>query len=136
MSQSQAPENSYDDPFGLDFVVCVVSPSMTPVPTEPRLLLCPICNRPFNPSKNRKYKSRRNLKNVHMSPRMHPCKREWDSLPNGRVIDNKECRERTRKSKGLPARKYHLRRRVEEAALVLNMLYQAALVLSMLYQAV
>ncbi|KAI8598576.1 hypothetical protein EDD21DRAFT_356250 [Dissophora ornata] len=114
MSHSQAPENSLDDLFGLEFVVCVASSSMRPVLTTTQLLLCPFCSRAFKPSKNQNWNLRRHLKNVHnMSPRMHPrkCKRLW-------------------------ARKYRLRRRVEEVALVLSMLYHAALVLRMLYQAV
>ncbi|KAF9081216.1 hypothetical protein BGX23_001121 [Mortierella sp. AD031] len=137
MSHSQALENSLDDPFGLDSVVCVVSPSMRPVPTTTQLLLSHVCSRAFNPSKNRNCKLRRHLKNVHnMSPTIHPCKCKWDSLPDGHVKDDKDRRERTRKSKRLWARKYRLRRRVEDAALALSMFYQAALVLSMLYQAV
>ncbi|KAG0276995.1 hypothetical protein BGZ95_006703 [Linnemannia exigua] len=57
--------------------------------------------------------------------RWHPRKCKWDSIPNGRVKDDKDRRERNRKSKRLWSHKYRLRRRVEEAALVLSMLYQA-----------
>ncbi|KAG0273033.1 hypothetical protein BGZ95_011166 [Linnemannia exigua] len=102
------------------------SSSMTPVPTTTQLLLCPICSRAFKPSKNQNCNLRRHLKNVHnMSPTMHPRKCKWDSLPDGRVKDDKDRKERTRKSKRLWARKYRLRRKVEEAALVLSMLSQA-----------
>jgi hypothetical protein len=137
MSHSQAPENSLHDLFAHDFVVCVVWPSTTPVPTTTPLLLCLICSRAFNPSKKRNCKLRRHLKNVHiMSPTMHLCRCKWYSLPYIHVTDDKDRRERTHKSKCLCARKCLLRRRVEDAALVLRMLYQAALMLSMLYQAV
>ncbi|KAF9082455.1 hypothetical protein BGX23_012455 [Mortierella sp. AD031] len=102
------------------------SSSMTPVPTTTQLLLCPVCSRAFKPSKNQNCNLRRHLKNVHnMSPTMHPRKCKWDSLPDGRVKDDKDRKERTRKSKRLWARKYRLRRKVEEAALVLSMLSQA-----------
>ncbi|KAF9928022.1 hypothetical protein FBU30_002715 [Linnemannia zychae] len=98
-----------------------VSSSMTPVPTTTQLLLCPVCSRAFKPSKNQNCNLRRHLKNVHnMSPTMHPRKCKWDSLPDGRVKDDKDRKERTRKSKRLWARKYRLRRKVEEAALVLK----------------
>ncbi|KAG0247668.1 hypothetical protein BG011_001097 [Mortierella polycephala] len=99
---------------------------MTPVPTTTQLLLCPVCSRPFKPSKNQNCNLRRHLKNVHnMSPTMHPRKCKWDSLPDGRVKDDKDRKERTRKSKRIWARKYRLRRKVEEAAEVLSMLSQA-----------
>ncbi|KAF8936716.1 hypothetical protein BGZ58_003830 [Dissophora ornata] len=100
--------------------------SMTPVPTTTQLLLCPVCSRAFKPSKNQNCNLRRHLKNVHnMSPTMHPRKCKWDSLPDGRVKDDKDRKERTRKSKRLWARKFRLRRKVEEAAVVLSMLSQA-----------
>ncbi|KAG0006925.1 hypothetical protein BGZ65_001644 [Modicella reniformis] len=102
------------------------SGSMTPGPSNPQLLLCPVCNRAFKPSKNQNCNLRRHLKNVHnMSPTMHPRKCKWDSLPDGRVKDDKDRKERTRKSKRLWARKFRLRRKVEEAAVVLSMLSQA-----------
>ncbi|KAF9177199.1 hypothetical protein BGZ51_009023 [Haplosporangium sp. Z 767] len=102
------------------------SMKMTPVPTTTQLLLCPVCGRPFKPSKNQNCNLRRHLKNVHnMSPAMHPRKCKWDSLPDGRVKDDKDRKERTRKSKRIWARKYRLRRKVEEAAEVLSMLSQA-----------
>ncbi|KAF8950248.1 hypothetical protein BGZ46_004638 [Entomortierella lignicola] len=102
------------------------SPSMTPVPTTTQLLLCPVCSRAFKPSKNQNCNLRRHLKNVHnMSPTIHPRKCKWDSLPDGRVKDDKDRKERTRKSKRLWARKFRLRRKVEEAAVVLSMLSQA-----------
>ncbi|KAG0329268.1 hypothetical protein BGZ99_002817 [Dissophora globulifera] len=102
------------------------SSSMTPVPTTTQLLMCPVCNRAFKPSKNQNCNLRRHLKNVHnMSPTMHPRKCKWDSLPDGRVKDDKDRKERTRKSKRLWARKFRLRRKVEEAAVVLSMLSQA-----------
>ncbi|KAF9585424.1 hypothetical protein BGW38_002439, partial [Lunasporangiospora selenospora] len=85
--------------------------------TQPQLLLCPVCRRAFKPSKNQNCNLRRHLKNVHnMSPTMHPRKCKWDSLPDGRVKDDKDRKERTRKSKRLWARKFRLRRKVEEAA--------------------
>ncbi|KAG0346128.1 hypothetical protein BG005_000924 [Podila minutissima] len=91
-----------------------------------QLLLCPVCSRAFKPSKNQNCNLRRHLKNVHnMSPTMHPRKCKWDSLPDGRVKDDKDRKERTRKSKRLWARKFRLRRKVEEAAVVLSMLSQA-----------
>ncbi|KAG0233364.1 hypothetical protein BGX31_004847 [Mortierella sp. GBA43] len=93
---------------------------------NPQLLLCPVCSRAFKPSKNQNCNLRRHLKNVHnMSPTMHPRKCKWDSLPDGRVKDDKDRKERTRKSKRLWARKFRLRRKVEEAAVVLSMLSQA-----------
>ena len=102
------------------------SSSMTPIPTTTQLLLCPVCNRAFKPSKNQNCNLRRHLKNVHnMSPTIHPRKCKWDSLPDGRVKDDKDRKERTRKSKRLWARKFRLRRKVEEAAVVLSMLSQA-----------
>ncbi|KAF9900616.1 hypothetical protein EC991_007076 [Linnemannia zychae] len=101
----------------------------TPVPSSAsssQLLLCPVCSRAFKPSKNQNCNLRRHLKNVHnMSPTMHPRKCKWDSLPDGRVKDDKDRKERTRKSKRLWARKFRLRRKVEEAAVVLSMLSQA-----------
>ncbi|KAG0045611.1 hypothetical protein BGZ83_009212 [Gryganskiella cystojenkinii] len=91
-----------------------------------QLLLCPVCSRAFKPSKNQNCNLRRHLKNVHnMSPTMHPRKCKWDSLPDGRVKDDKDRKERTRKSKRLWARKFRQRRKVEEAAVVLSMLSQA-----------
>ncbi|KAF9105674.1 hypothetical protein BGX27_009500 [Mortierella sp. AM989] len=105
---------------------CSSNSSMTPVPTTTQLLLCPVCSRAFKPSKNQNCNLRRHLKNVHnMSPTMHPRKCKWDSLPDGRVKDDKDRKERTRKSKRLWARKFRLRRKVEEAAVVLSMLSQA-----------
>ncbi|KAF9942102.1 hypothetical protein BGZ67_003112 [Mortierella alpina] len=99
---------------------------MTPVPTTTQLLLCPVCSRAFKPSKNQNCNLRRHLKNVHsMSPAIHPRKCKWDSLPDGRVKDDKDRKERTRKSKRLWARKFRQRRKVEEAAVVLSMLSQA-----------
>jgi hypothetical protein len=69
---------------------------------------------------------RRHIKNVHnMSPTMHPRKCKWDSIPGGRIKNDKERKERTRKSKILWARKTRLRRKTEEAALGLCMLSQA-----------
>ncbi|KAF9432663.1 hypothetical protein BGZ76_010503 [Entomortierella beljakovae] len=95
--------------------------------SNPQLLLCPVCSRAFKPSKNQNCNLRRHLKNVHnMSPTMHPRKCKWDSLPDGRVKDDKDRKERTRKSKRLWARKFRLRRKVEEAAVVLSMLNQAS----------
>ncbi|KAF9358017.1 hypothetical protein BGX26_002657 [Mortierella sp. AD094] len=105
---------------------CSSNSSMTPVPTTTQLLLCPVCSRAFKPSKNQNCNLRRHLKNVHnMSPTIHPRKCKWDSLPDGRVKDDKDRKERTRKSKRLWARKFRLRRKVEEAAVVLSMLSQA-----------
>ncbi|KAG0365725.1 hypothetical protein BGZ54_006283 [Gamsiella multidivaricata] len=93
--------------------------------TDPQLLMCPVCSRTFKPSKNQNCNLRRHLKNVHnMSPTIHPRKCKWDSLPDGRVKDDKDRKERTRKSKRLWARKFRLRRKVEEAAVVLSMLSQ------------
>ncbi|KAF9402498.1 hypothetical protein BGZ94_004893 [Podila epigama] len=101
------------------------NPSTT-TSTNTQLLLCPVCSRAFKPSKNQNCNLRRHLKNVHnMSPTMHPRKCKWDSLPDGRVKDDKDRKERTRKSKRLWARKFRLRRKVEEAAVVLSMLSQA-----------
>jgi hypothetical protein len=51
---------------------------------------------------------------------------KWDSLPDGRVNDDKDRKERTLKSKRLWARKYRSRRKVEDAALVLCKPSQAA----------
>ncbi|KAI7817078.1 hypothetical protein BC939DRAFT_481454 [Gamsiella multidivaricata] len=100
--------------------------STTPAPTTTQLLLCPVCSRAFKPSKNQNCNLRRHLKNVHnMSPAIHPRKCKWDSLPDGRVKDDKDRKDRTRKSKRLWARKFRLRRKVEEAAVVLSMLSQA-----------
>ncbi|KAI1316432.1 hypothetical protein EDD11_009995 [Mortierella claussenii] len=97
-----------------------------PSSSNTQLLLCPVCSRAFKPSKNQNCNLRRHLKNVHnMSPTMHPRKCKWDSLPDGRVKDDKDRKERTRKSKRLWARKFRLRRKVEEAAVVLSMLSQA-----------
>ncbi|KAF9164592.1 hypothetical protein BGX21_000970 [Mortierella sp. AD011] len=105
---------------------CSSNSSRTPVPTTTQLLLCPVCSRAFKPSKNQNCNLRRHLKNVHnMSPTIHPRKCKWDSLPDGRVKDDKDRKERTRKSKRLWARKFRLRRKVEEAAVVLSMLSQA-----------
>ena len=107
------------------------SPSPTPVPsttttTTNQLLMCPVCSRAFKPSKNQNCNLRRHLKNVHnMSPTMHPRKCKWDSLPDGRVKDDKDRKERTRKSKRIWAQKFRQRRKVEEAAVVLSMLSQA-----------
>ncbi|GJJ72287.1 hypothetical protein EMPS_04644 [Entomortierella parvispora] len=106
------------------------SPSPTPVPstttTTSQLLMCPVCSRAFKPSKNQNCNLRRHLKNVHnMSPTMHPRKCKWDSLPDGRVKDDKDRKERTRKSKRIWAQKFRQRRKVEEAAVVLSMLSQA-----------
>ncbi|KAG0233067.1 hypothetical protein BGW41_001635, partial [Actinomortierella wolfii] len=106
------------------------TPSVTPATTvttgNTQLLLCPVCSRAFKPSKNQNCNLRRHLKNVHnMSPTMHPRKCKWDSLPDGRVKDDKDRKERTRKSKRLWARKFRLRRKVEEAAVVLSMLREA-----------
>ncbi|KAG0075905.1 hypothetical protein BGZ93_001078 [Podila epicladia] len=136
--QSFSRDNS---PFGSenDDYVSPASASMTslsstdstssPAPScssNTQLLLCPVCSRAFKPSKNQNCNLRRHLKNVHnMSPTMHPRKCKWDSLPDGRVKDDKDRKERTRKSKRLWARKFRLRRKVEEAAVVLSMLSQA-----------
>ncbi|KAG0353854.1 hypothetical protein BGX24_007144 [Mortierella sp. AD032] len=87
------------------------------VSTTTQLLLCPVCSRPFKSIKNQNCNLRRHLKNIHnMSPMMHPPKCKWDSIPNGRVKDAKDRKERNRKSKRLWARRYRLRRQVEEAA--------------------
>jgi hypothetical protein len=58
---------------------------------------------------------------------MHPRKSKWDLLPNGRVKDDNDRKERKSKSKRLRARKHRLRRKtkVEEAASVLCMLSDA-----------
>ncbi|KAF9904113.1 hypothetical protein EC991_003088 [Linnemannia zychae] len=126
MSHTQAPENSHDSFFALDFSLFVGSSSIRSVPTTTQLLLCPICSRAFKACKNQNCNLRKHLKNVHnMSPTMHPRKCKWDSIPNGRVKDDKDRKKRNRKSKRLWAHKYRLRRRVEEAALVLSTLYQA-----------
>ncbi|KAF9147491.1 hypothetical protein BG015_010877 [Linnemannia schmuckeri] len=102
------------------------APTPAPASSSSQLLLCPVCSRAFKPSKNQNCNLRRHLKNVHnMSPTMHPRKCKWDSLPDGRVKDDKDRKERTRKSKRLWARKFRLRRKVEEAAVVLSMLSQA-----------
>ncbi|KAK5799789.1 hypothetical protein F5H01DRAFT_333482 [Linnemannia elongata] len=99
---------------------------MTPVPTTTQLLLCPVCSQPFKPSKNENSNLRRHIKNIHkMSPTMHPRKCKWDSIPGGRIKDDKDRNERIRKSKRLWARKTRLRRKAEEAALGLCMLSQA-----------
>ncbi|KAF9272274.1 hypothetical protein BGZ88_005015 [Linnemannia elongata] len=104
----------------------VVSASMTPVPTTTQLLLCPVCSQPFKPSKNENSNLRRHIKNIHkMSPTMHPRKCKWDSIPGGRIKDDKDRNERIRKSKRLWARKTRLRRKAEEAALGLCMLSEA-----------
>ncbi|KAG0344847.1 hypothetical protein BG004_004123 [Podila humilis] len=88
------------------------------------LLHCPVCDRAFKASKNQNCNLRRHLKNVHdLSPaEIHPRKCKWDSLPDGRVKDDKDRKERTRKSKRMWARKFRLKRKVEEAAEVLTML--------------
>lgn len=100
--------------------------TMTTTTSTGKLLLCPVCDKAFKPSKNQNCNLRRHLKNVHdMSPTIHPRKCKWDSLPDGRVKDDKDRKERTRKSKRLWARKFRLRRKVEEAAVVLSMLSQA-----------
>ncbi|KAF9386955.1 hypothetical protein CPB97_003124 [Podila verticillata] len=100
--------------------------TMTTTTSTGKLLLCPVCDKAFKPSKNQNCNLRRHLKNVHdMSPTIHPRKCKWDSLPDGRVKDDKDRKERTRKSKRLWARKFRLRRKVEEAAEVLTMLNQA-----------
>ncbi|KAG0090327.1 hypothetical protein BGZ92_003177 [Podila epicladia] len=114
----------------------ISSSSFTPTTSAPnnsnnnkstgKLLMCPVCDKAFKPSKNQNCNLRRHLKNVHaMSPTIHPRKCKWDSLPDGRVKDDKDRKERTRKSKRLWARKFRLRRKVEEAAEVLTMLNQA-----------
>jgi hypothetical protein len=104
----------------------VVSASMTPVPTTTQLLLCPVCSRAFKPCKNQNSNLRRHIKNIHnMSPTMHPRKCKWDSIPDGRVKDDKDRKERSRKNKRLWARKTRLRRKAEEAALGLCRLSQA-----------
>ncbi|KAG0295903.1 hypothetical protein BGZ97_004686 [Linnemannia gamsii] len=104
----------------------VGSASVTPDPTTTQLLLCPVCSRAFKLSKNQNSNLRRHLKNIHnMSPSMHPRKCKWDSIPNGRVKDDKDREERTRKTKRLWARKERLRRKTDEAALGLCMLNQA-----------
>ncbi|KAG0333249.1 hypothetical protein BG000_009331, partial [Podila horticola] len=92
-------------------------PSSSPASTSNnkstgKLLLCPVCDKAFKPSKNQNCNLRRHLKNVHdMSPAIHPRKCKWDSLPDGRVKDDKDRKERTRKSKRLWARKFRLRRK-------------------------
>ncbi|KAF9562611.1 hypothetical protein BGW38_008975 [Lunasporangiospora selenospora] len=97
-----------------------ISASTMSMSSTSQLLLCP-------PSKNQNCNLRRHLKNVHnMSPTIHPRKCKWDSLPDGRVKDDKDRKERTRKSKRLWARKFRQKRKVEEAAIVLSMLCQAA----------
>ncbi|KAF9977482.1 hypothetical protein BGZ73_005869 [Actinomortierella ambigua] len=102
------------------------TPSSSSGSNNTQLLLCPVCSRAFKPSKNQNCNLRRHLKNVHnMSPTIHPRKCKWDSLPDGRVKDDKDRKERTRKSKRLWARKFRLRRKVEEAAVVLSMLREA-----------
>ncbi|KAK3817128.1 MAG: hypothetical protein JOS17DRAFT_758352 [Linnemannia elongata] len=99
---------------------------MKPVPTTTQLLLCPVCSQAFKPSENQNSNLRRHLKNIHnMSPTMHPRKCKWDSLPDGRIKDDKDRKERTRKSKRLWARKTRHCRKAEEAALGLYMLSQA-----------
>jgi hypothetical protein len=104
----------------------ISSPPSSTSSSNTQLLLCPVCSRAFKPSKNQNCNLRRHLKNVHnMSPTMHPRKCKWDSLPDGRVKDDKDRKERTRKSMRLWARKFRLRRKVEEAAVVLSMLSQA-----------
>ncbi|OAQ32493.1 hypothetical protein K457DRAFT_16501 [Linnemannia elongata AG-77] len=91
----------------------VVSASMKPVPTTTQLLLCPVCSQPFKP------KHSQNVTNN------APRKCKWDSIPGGRIKDDKDRNERIRKSKRLWARKTRLRRKAEEAALGLCMLSQA-----------
>ncbi|OAQ32487.1 hypothetical protein K457DRAFT_1873281 [Linnemannia elongata AG-77] len=79
----------------------------------------------FKPGKNQNCNLRRHLKTIHkISPKLHPAKSKWDSIPGGRVKNEKERQERIRKSKRLWARKYRLRRKaeVEEAASVLCMI--------------
>ncbi|KAF9928308.1 hypothetical protein FBU30_002482 [Linnemannia zychae] len=131
-SHSRRPDTPESSP-STPLVGSAPSPTATSVPTptsavssSSQLLLCPVCSRAFKPSKNQNCNLRRHLKNVHnMSPTMHPRKCKWDSLPDGRVKDDKDRKERTRKSKRLWARKFRLRRKVEEAAVVLSMLSQA-----------
>ncbi|OAQ34654.1 hypothetical protein K457DRAFT_13873 [Linnemannia elongata AG-77] len=83
--------------------------AMTPVSTTTQQLLCPVCSRDFKPSPNQNCNLRRHLKNVHnMSSTMHPRKSKWNSLPDGRIKDDKD----------------RLRREVEETALALSMLSQ------------
>ncbi|KAF9106084.1 hypothetical protein BGX29_010546 [Mortierella sp. GBA35] len=119
------PESSSTTAVSTPMVATAVSGS-TSSSNAAQLLLCPVCSRAFKPSKNQNCNLRRHLKNVHnMSPTMHPRKCKWDSLPDGRVKDDKDRKERTRKSKRLWARKFRLRRKVEEAAVVLSMLSQA-----------
>ncbi|KAK5799794.1 hypothetical protein F5H01DRAFT_356921 [Linnemannia elongata] len=78
---------------------------------------------PFKPSKNENPNLRRHIKNIHkISSTMHPRECKWDSIPDGRIKDDKDRKERIRKSKRLWARKTRLRRK---AALGLCMLSQA-----------
>ncbi|KAH7047874.1 hypothetical protein BKA57DRAFT_493245 [Linnemannia elongata] len=98
---------------------------MTPVSTTMQLLLRRACSRDFKLSPNQNCNLRRHLKNFHnMSPTMHPRKSKWNSLPDGRIKDDKDRKERKSKSKRLWARKTRLRRKAEEAALGLCMLSQ------------
>ncbi|KAG0198140.1 hypothetical protein BGX33_012574 [Mortierella sp. NVP41] len=93
---------------------------MTPVCTTTQPLPCPVCSRVFQPSKNQNCNLRRHLRNTHkMSSTMHPRKNKWDSIPDGRIKDDEDRTERTRRSKRLWARKERHRRKVEDAALVL-----------------
>ncbi|KAF9143995.1 hypothetical protein BG015_000238 [Linnemannia schmuckeri] len=99
---------------------------MTPVSTTNQPLLCPVCSQVFKPAKNQNCNLRRHIKNIHnMSPTMHPRRCKWDSLPGGRIKDDKERKERIRKSKRIWARKSRLRRKTDEAALGLCMLNQS-----------
>ncbi|KAG0046443.1 hypothetical protein BGZ83_008401 [Gryganskiella cystojenkinii] len=128
MSEASASMTSLMSAASSDSMYSGSSPSPTPVPTSTtnQLLMCPVCSRAFKPSKNQNCNLRRHLKNVHnMSPTMHPRKCKWDSLPDGRVKDDKDRKERTRKSKRIWAQKFRQRRKVEEAAVVLSMLSQA-----------
>ncbi|KAG0259219.1 hypothetical protein BG011_002774 [Mortierella polycephala] len=126
LSVSLSSNNSSSVSLAVPSSSSPIPPSTPLTATSPQLLLCPVCSRPFKPSKNQNCNLRRHLKNVHnMSPAMHPRKCKWDSLPDGRVKDDKDRKERTRKSKRLWARKFRLRRKVEEAAMVLSMLSQA-----------
>lgn len=87
------------------------------------LLACYVCTRTFVKCKNQNSNLRRHIKVVHgMSPSMHPPKCRWDSLPMGRVKDDVDRKERTRKSQRNWARKFRQRRKIEEAAMILCML--------------
>ncbi|KAF9271932.1 hypothetical protein BGZ88_005419, partial [Linnemannia elongata] len=117
-SQHVTPSASKEQP-------CVVSPSLRPVPTTTQLLPCPACCRAFKPGKNQNCNLRRHLKIIHnISLKLHPAKSNWDSIPGGRVKNEKERQECIRRSKRLWARKHRLRHKaeVEEAASVLCMI--------------